>query len=78
MEEKEVDNKTKAKHHFKHFNRDKKVESLEDLCNLLRNKTNQLYGDDEAMIKMVTRLIEGIKMYMIPASSHYLQHHIYL
>ena len=32
---------------------------FKDLCHLVRNKTNHLYGDDEVMTYMVTMLIEG-------------------
>ena len=55
MEERDEANN---KHRYNKYT-NKKVETLEDLCSLLRNKTNHLYGDDEAMINMVTRLIEG-------------------
>jgi hypothetical protein len=58
MEEKDVE-KSKPKYHHKYNNNNKRIETLEDLCHLLRNKTNQLYGDDQLMITMVTRLIEG-------------------
>ena len=58
MEEKDVE-KSKPKYHHKYNNNNKRIENLEDLCHLLRNKTNQLYGDDQLMITMVTRLIEG-------------------
>jgi hypothetical protein len=49
MEEKEEANKAKPKYN-KYNNNNKRIETLEDLCHLLRNKTNQLYGDDELMI----------------------------
>jgi hypothetical protein len=49
----------KKKKIYNKYNTIKKIESLEDLLSLLRNKTNYLYGDDEAMINMVTRLSEG-------------------
>ena len=58
MEEKEV-KESKPKYHHGKYNNNKRIETLEDLCHLLRNKTNQLYGDDQLMITMVTRLIEG-------------------